>query len=228
MNTSVTNFQIVSFPGFYQGVYDLGERLYWYEKEEAEYFGVDNIEEDVDYTFYREKLKKDIASAWVKCMESEIYNTLGIDLTLVNVSIYSPMYYNYDNDRVYCDVQCRDFKSIMRKVLSLMDKYKNQLEVVIYENHTSYDGFISFMSNTFNGWREYLANPKNYNDDKFSLYFSYIMTYLLMIAKKPYETMAKQADHLTWDFIEFTEDYYDLCDYITYNDEFWNRCTRNV
>ena len=68
-----------------------------------------------------------------------------------SIEVVSPQYYNYSTDRCFCLVDTN------RKTLKLIKKYTLRLEGVeqyIKDHFTSYDGFISFITNDFNKWKE--------------------------------------------------------------------------
>ena len=85
----------------------------------------------------------------------------------------SPREYNYSTDKAYKMVDNID----LDKIVDLMFKHKDALSKLIYDNHTSYDGFISFMDNTFNEWVEHIKNADSENE----LYLSYTLAYLYSI-----------------------------------------------
>lgn len=202
MNTSV-NIKCVGFSGFYGSIFDEGEQLYNAIYEDERYtFGIpkDSLVEDEDYTFDSKGYRRDIAETWVSAYLEKIRTNLGIDCELELSEIYSPKYYNYETDCLYADFKCRHFKQMMRKTfLPLMRKHKEKLTKVIYDNHTSYDGFISFMSNKYDEWYSYLANSKNYNDTDFCLYFGYMLFYLTEVENGHQSCITYEMECEVWE-----------------------------
>ena len=105
------------------------------------------------------------------------------------------------------------------KVLPLMREYKGALAELIHDNHTSYDGFCSFMSNDYDEWYAYLANSKNYKDDEFFLYFSRIITYLIAVSKYEYDYGSKFVLGLEVEVYEDYESIYENIEYLLTADE---------
>jgi hypothetical protein len=72
------------------------------------------------------------------------------------------------------DVEFTGIIQLRRK----MWEHEDELRKIIKEHHTSYDGFISFMSNDFDEWLdEYLK----YGNKDFGLYLSYALYYLVWL-----------------------------------------------
>ncbi len=218
MNISVVDFECVGFVGFYEGVFDVGENLWNTLREDESYtFGIprNSLEEDEDYKFDYNNYRKNICEGWVKVMNRYIRDELGIDCELVFTGMTSPRDYNYGNDRLFCGFKCRHFKWVMNhKVLPLMRENKEVLTELIHDNHTSYDGFTSYMSNDFDEWYAYLANSKNYRDDEFFLYFSHIITYLIAVSKYEYDYGSKFVFGLVQEVYEDYESIYENIEYL--------------
>lgn len=62
--------------------------------------------------------------------------------------LVSPKYYNFETDRIFVDIE----ESEIKRLYGLVDK--TELEQLIKERFTSYDGFISHYPNSLEKWPE--------------------------------------------------------------------------
>ena len=144
------------FPGFYESDLENGDTSYWAIKEELEYYqneyAYNNPDEQAIYSqlteddldFNYEDYEKDVRDAWVESFRSRVPDFV---LSVEDAKMVSPKYYNYDTDRVYADVELRD--DWMDAVREFMVENADWLRKRIEDDWTSYDGFMSFMSNNF-------------------------------------------------------------------------------
>lgn len=225
MNVSVKDFECVGFIGFYESLFDANYNLCnLLSEEEAYTFNIprNSLVEDEDYKFDYDNYKKSIAVGWVETLNSHIRRELGIDCEMEFTDISSPRYYNYSTDRVFCNFKCKNFKWVVNhKILPLMRKHKEILSKIIHDNHTSYDGFCSFMSNDFDEWYTYLAKSSNYKDSQFFLYFSYIVTYLTAISLYGHkeDCLREFNDKVIEEVYEDYESIYENLEYLLTEDE---------
>ena len=214
---AVENFEFVGFPGFYQGPFDMGENLYNEVHNDMYEFDIEvEPEEDKDYNMDYEGYKKAVADNW-SANTLMLYNeTLGGDCLEIwdDVEVYSPKYYNYDNDRIYARLYLED-NVITDKILPLMEQNRDKLAKMIYDNHTSYDGFCSFMENTYEAWYKYFSDRENIKDNQFSLYLSYVLAYLNVI-------IGYNGNEERWQdsLVMGVLDEIDIREFMTYTDEF--------
>ena len=144
------------FPGFYESDLENGDTSYWAIKAELEYYqneyAYNNPDEQAIYSqlteddldFNYEDYEKDVRDAWVESFRSRVPDFV---LSVEDAKMVSPKYYNYDTDRVYADVELRD--DWMDAVREFMVENADWLRKRIEDDWTSYDGFMSFMSNNF-------------------------------------------------------------------------------
>ena len=67
--------------------------------------------------------------------------------------------YNFDTDHIYADIELRDdWKDVMR---GFMTENTDWLRDRIKKDWTSYDGFMSFMSNVLEEWDSYLFEEED-------------------------------------------------------------------
>lgn len=65
--------------------------------------------------------------------------------------LVSPKYYNFETDRIFCDIELTEVERIYKAV------DKNILEARVKANFTSYDGFLSHYSNKLESWPSELS-----------------------------------------------------------------------
>ena len=162
------NIELPFFPGYYESILYSSDDSYWGIKEEVEYYHNDyayddpeeraiyaNItEDDLDFDF--EGYVKEMNDYWVDAFRS---NMPEIVVSVENVEMTSPRYYNFETDRLWADVKLSD--DWQDKVRTFMDENKDWLRDRIKKDWTSYDGFMSFMSNVLEEWDSYLFEEED-------------------------------------------------------------------
>lgn len=131
----------IPFSGFYNSIHD--EEL---DRALDDIFQNDNG--DI-YTSLRDKAFdsmnwKNVHTEYAKKYTKGFATNFEIDLAFSELS--SPKYYNFETDRIFCDIEFSE----VERVFGLTNKI--QLEKLIKENFTSYDGFHSFYSNELSTW----------------------------------------------------------------------------
>ena len=172
------NIELPFFPGFYESDLENGDTAYWAIKEELDYYRnecdtpcKELTEDDLDFDY--EKYREDVRGAWVDAWKD---HAPEIVLSVDNVTMWSPRYYNFDTDRVYADVELReDWMDEMRHFIALNYDW---LQERIHKDWTSYDGFCSFMSNDVDEWPSYLFEEMD------SRYISTMIGYMMYRANK--------------------------------------------
>ena len=150
------NIELPFFPGFYESDLETSDTSYWAIKEELEYYQNDyacnnpdeqaiyeQLTED-DLEFDYEGYEEEVRNAWVEAWKN---NAPEIVLSVEGVEMTSPRYYNFETDRLWADVELRD--DWMDAVREFMVENADWLRERIKDDWTSYDGFMSFMSNNF-------------------------------------------------------------------------------
>lgn len=172
------NIELPFFPGFYESDLENSDTSYWAIKEELDYYRNDcetpckELTED-DFDFRYEDYEKNVRENWAYGWKE---NAPEIVLSMENVTMWSPRYYNFDHDRLYADIELADnWKSEMRHFMA--ENY-NWLKDRIRDDWTSYDGFISFMSNDIDEWGNYLFEELD------SRYISTMLGYMMYMANK--------------------------------------------
>lgn len=184
------NIELPFFPGFYESDLENSDTPYWAIKEELEYYQRDcdtpckelsESDLDFDYKGYEE----DVRNAWVDGFRERMPEMV---LSLENVEMTSPKYYNFSTDKLWADVELKDgWEDDVRK---FMTENADWLRERIKDDWTSYDGFMSFMSNNFDNlahdededywgdksWYWHLFSGKS---DRFECYISVIIGYMM-------------------------------------------------
>jgi hypothetical protein len=174
----IVNIELPFFPGFYDSALEDSDTAYWAIKEELQYYQEECdtpcpelTEDDLDFDY--EQYREDVRNAWVDAWKD---HAPEIVLSVEDVVMTSPRYYNFDTDRVYADVELReDWMDEMRHFIALNYDW---LKERIHEDWTSYDGFCSFMSNDVDEWPSYLFEEQD------SRYISTMIGYMMYRANK--------------------------------------------
>lgn len=189
------NIELPFFPGYYESILYSSDDSYYAIKEELEYYKNEYdgdadgeiyaqlTEDDLDFDF--EGYVKEMNDYWVDAFKS---NMPEIVVSVENVEMTSPKYYNFETDRLWADVKLSD--DWQDKVRTFMDENKDWLRDRIKKDWTSYDGFNSFMSNNFDdtshdddedywgdkSWYFHLFSGKS---DRWECYISAIIGYMM-------------------------------------------------
>ena len=160
-----------SFVGFYDSIWEPDTEIY-YECERT------GKEEDVDFTFDYKQYQNDICKAYTEVWELWMQEFISEDIELEFVDVRSPRYYNYENDS--CHVKIRLTQAAEDAIIAKIGKHRAQIAKWIKENHTSYDGFSSNLSNDIDQW------PSRLFDDDETFQPAYLFCMLYYIVKAEY------------------------------------------
>lgn len=154
------------FSGFYYTMFDS-------EQAEINVLERENLNDDeveFDYAEYRDRVG-------VACINS-VWNFLKLDDFDINIEfekIYSPRFYNFSNDDIYCTykVSEEDFNKLVEYCKTNLSEFKTFLE----DRYSSRSGFISFFDTEPEKWfNEYLEE----DSDKFEKVFTGILEFYLL------------------------------------------------
>ena len=159
-----------SFVGFYDSIWEPDTEIY-YECERT------GQEEDVDFTFDYKQYQNDICKAYTEVWELWMQEFISEDIELEFVEVRSPRYYNYENDS--CHVKIRLTQAAEDAIIAKIEKHRAQIAKWIKENHTSYDGFSSNLSNDIDQWPSRLFD----GDENFQPAYLFCMLYYIVKAE---------------------------------------------
>ena len=197
------NIELPFFPGFYETNLENSDTSYWAIKEELDYYRSEcdtpckELTED-DFEFRYEDYRKDVRENWAAAWKD---HAPEIVLSLENVTMWSPRYYNFDHDRLYADIELADnWQDEMRHFMALNYDW---LQDRIYKDWTSYDGFMSFMSNDIDEWGNYLFEELDCR------YISTMLGYMMRVENKDiFDDLVMDAldDIYAGSYVELTEE----------------------
>lgn len=184
------NIELPFFPGFYESDLQNSDTPYWAIKEQLQYYQRDCdtpckelTEDDLDFDY--SDYEEDVRNAWVDGFRERMPEMV---LSLENVEMTSPRYYNFSTDKLWADIELKD--GWEDDVRAFMTENADWLRKRIKDDWTSYDGFHSFMSNNFDNlahdededywgdksWYWHLFSGKS---DRFECYISTIIGYMM-------------------------------------------------
>ena len=150
------NIELPFFPGFYNSDLEDADTAYWAIKEELQYYQEECdtpckelTGDDLDFNY--SDYEKDVREQWVEGFREHMPEFV---LSVEDVEMVSPKYYNFSTDKLYADVELRD--NWREKMRAFMKENAEWLKDRIKKDWTSYDGFCSFMSNDLSEWDNYL------------------------------------------------------------------------
>ena len=146
MTRELTNeFIAPDFAGFYDSIYtpefyaDLCELA-----DDTDIY--DWVYENVEYDY--KEYEKQIATQYIYEVENALKEYLP-HFRAEFKEVDSPKYYNFETDKA---VGVCNLEDIREEIKAYISKYPNEFKKWIKDNHSSYDGFISFYSNDVNDW----------------------------------------------------------------------------
>lgn len=134
----------IPFCGFYES-----EASYMIDQEIEQSFdyertGESGIPDDFYDHWDHKPVSEAFAVSYVDCFVNWLKNDHDIDISLTFKSLYSPRYYNFETDRITCEINQED----VLKLWNLVDT--KELSQVIIARHSHCSGFVSFYSNEMN------------------------------------------------------------------------------
>lgn len=168
------------FCGFYESPLYNCDTLYWETTEDEMEYWRDRFDDetltaddlDIDFPRFKEECAKAYMDVFFNnCDCPDFIKSMEFS------EIVSPLYYNFETDKLYVNVE---FEEDWRdKVKTFMDENKEWLTERIKEEWSSRDGFCSFMDNTYEGWYEELQK-----DDADERYIGVMIGYIMELANK--------------------------------------------
>jgi hypothetical protein len=143
------------FPGFYSTNFesDYAEESVLEEHSETNYTEYNKV--DFNYKEYRNRVGKTAIGSVENCLNNDGFS-IGIEFE----RIYSPSFYNFENDSIYCtySVNDEDFERLIEYCKDNLSEFKTFLD----DNYASRSGFSSFFDTMPQTWfDEYLEEGSN-------------------------------------------------------------------
>ena len=154
-----------SFEGFYDSIWEPDTEIY-YECERT------GQEEDVDFTFDNQEYQHDICENYTQVWEFWMREFISDDIQLEFLEVVSPQYYTaWDTDR--CRVKIKLTQAAEDAIIAKIEQHRELLAQWIKENHTSRDGFISYLSNDIDQWPSRLFDDNEIHQPAYLFYMLY-------------------------------------------------------
>ena len=152
------------FIGFYETIFSNSDEFIDDETEDLDILtnllccSDDDIDVKYEYNDFNQ-YKRDVCEIFmnkyidkiIDVLPSNIINNRNFKFEIKdNITVVSPEYYNYSTDRCYCDIVTN------KETLKLIKDYTLSLKgskQYLIDHYTSYDGFISFLSNDIEYWK---------------------------------------------------------------------------
>ena len=211
-----------SFHGFYDSIWSEMDtcEIEWHEQEH-------NITH-TDGWCYKDfaEHKKYICREYARLAIEQMNFDLGLHLEMGVSQLWSPREYNFTTDKIYVVVGLSD--EDRERIVSLMLQDYDNLQDIIHKQHTSCDGFISFMSNDINDWLKMLQAGEAPDGEDLGLYLGYALYYLWgknadMFEDYAYEIIAgnycaevvpdTEEAKLEWEKVQIVEEYFGIGSY---------------
>ena len=145
MKYQYQNWSTIIFMGFYESP------LYYCD---TEYYINENMDDDntyeIDWDPYTQTVCKGACDELYTCINHD--DNIILDMDYVGMS--SPKYYNYSTDKLNIDMKLN-----LRNLKRYVKDNKEDFNLYLKDNFTSYDGFTSFISNNYNEF------VKDYKED---------------------------------------------------------------
>ena len=154
MEKNTFRIELPFFAGFYESPIYNSDTLYYefHDADNMEYyrsiFEDENITEDdldIDFNAFKNAVSKSFCDVF--------YTSNACPSFIENVEfdeLKSPMYYNFETDRVYANVTFDD--NWRENIKDFMKENKTWLVKKIYDDWSDRDGFWSFLSNDYDDW----------------------------------------------------------------------------
>lgn len=145
MKNLVNEIFLPSFQGFYESIWTPDWEMISIDHEERGITLTDDWEIDKQYF-------TDLAREYVSYLQEVYRNDLGVEITLEFTELVRPREYNLTTDKIFCNLYCNDVKKFTERINTLIAENYDAVGEYIKENHSSYSGFISFISADVNDW----------------------------------------------------------------------------
>ena len=144
-----------------------------------------------------------VIEQFAELLEEHIKDDLGIDCNIIMRSLkqISPKEYNFTNDTIEADIEIDP-----KDLLDAVDRHLPEFDQYIKDNFTSYDGFISFVSNDHIDWLkdlERLARGEDTEEVDPRHIIQHVLQFLLLNNDRDYWMYYEYAYALDAPYCEF-------------------------
>lgn len=155
------------FDGFYESIHCNSDEFVDSEKEDKAI--LDNLlffinnKDDIEVVYEYDDFnayKKDVCTTFMELYVEKIIDELPYSITdkdnfkfdiVGEIDVVSPKYYNFTTDKCYINIETNYETLDMIKKYTLSEPSAKQY---LIDHYTSCDGFISFVSNNINEWKD--------------------------------------------------------------------------
>lgn len=144
----------IPFSGFYESVLmeelegDVAREIERINENENEGLNLTDDNFGVDYS----ALCLDTAKGFAEHFPKWILKNTGVAISLKFAELYRPRFYNYETDRIYCDISRDDVCKLLTWLEAERPGYFREY---VRKTLEPYDGFIPFYSNNLTDWRDF-------------------------------------------------------------------------
>lgn len=172
-NTTIKrDYFIQQFNGFYETIwYNCNTEYNWVEdvkRETGVQLDIDDFK--LNHKEFFDAVGKGYTSHYCQMLQEIFGETFSLEFDHIS----SPREYNFSTDQICCKITIPDPQKFFDGVKQKMRDYYDELKEYIVQNHTSYSGFTSTMSNNVDEWFDLIEQ-----DNK--PYLECVMYYLLRI-----------------------------------------------
>lgn len=164
---------VVPFGGFYESTHDaalddaLTQAMDWAGRGEPDEHAftdeqVQAVQDAVDW----QKAHEDYARRYAEGFVTEL-EALGLKLDLTFEKLYSPRFYNFETDRIFCHIPLEDARKLVAAV------GENDLGRTLLELFTPHSGFLPHYSNQLAEWQALKVEEMDHNH-----LHTYLLAYL--------------------------------------------------
>lgn len=164
----VSNIDLVSFEGFYQTIWDSAFEISDYEYQ-------NEVVEDKDFIFDNDSYQKAICEAYTQQWERWLQQYVCKDIKLSFVGVQHPLAYNFSIDTIQAKI---GLSGEAKNAIIVKVKYhREEIAGWIKENHSSCDGFWSFLSDDIKDWN--CTALFSHKSDRQEAYLAYMLYYIV-------------------------------------------------
>lgn len=172
--TTLKDFQLPSFTGFYNSIWlsDYDDERF---RQDCDERGITLVDQwNLNFTKFKNAVGEAYAGHISWLMERDLHLS---GFKLIFSEVVSPREYNFSTDRIFCTLEVKNLSSFLGSIVQLITPVKDNLAKMIYDNHTSCSGFVSFMDNGLDEWIARLSQDAEDN----VIYLSYLVYYLIIL-----------------------------------------------